>query len=219
MTACRDHEVRLPPPRTCVCHDSDRDNNRRRNRQNDYPRPTRNHILRRFGCRFARDGWGSMSLPQRVEVSLGLPWEGGSAAYANRIAAVSIGAIVSIDDVFLSIDEGESATPAGWWRGDIYAFMDSALPDGADLETNRGAVFRGLRHCIRVKGVFNRYDSPREDCCKLLQLFGRRTGFRTFARVNLARIPEEPDDTNHEREAHYAYGYYRGAHTRALCNR
>ena len=140
------------------------------------------------------------------------PRQGGAGAYTRGVAAVIVVTVVGVDDVLLPFDEGKPATAAGWWRGDVHVLMDSALPHGADFEANCGAVF-GLandRPCIRVKGVLDRDDSPCEDRRKLLQFFGRSPGFHTRARVNLRRVPKEPEDPSQERQAHQACGCERG---------
>ena len=187
-------------------------------RPEDFPGPTQGRITWLLRHRSARTGLRILSLPEGVEVSSGLPEEGSSTAYANCIAVVIIGAVVGIDDVVLSFDEGKPTTPASRWCGDIHVFVDSALPHGADLKANRRAIFRGVRLRIRIEGVLNREDPPGEDCGKLSQLVGRRTGLRTLTRVDLARVPEEPYEVNYEREAHCGYECDREPHPLTICD-
>ena len=195
----------LPTPHECVHHYPAYYKDRRGNHENDYPRPTHTRVLWLFGRWVTRPSLRSMPLTERVDVSLRLIKECSSTAYANGIATVSMITVVTIDDVLFCIIEGEPATAAGWWCGDVHFLVDSALPHRADLKANRGAVLRGVRRCIRVEGVSNRDDSPREDRRKLLQFFGRSPRLRTLTRVDLLGIPKEPEDTHHEREAHCGY--------------
>ena len=195
----------LTTPHKYVHHDPPYYKDSRSDRQNDYPRPAYARVLWLFGRWSARPGLRSTPRPERIDVSLRLPEEGCSTAYATGVAAVSIIAVVTIDDVLLSFDEGEPATPAGWWCGDIHFLMDSAFPHHVDLKANSGVVLRGDRRCIRVEGVSNRDHSPREDCRRLLQFFGSSPGLRTLTRVNLLGVPKEPEDTHQEREAHCGY--------------
>ena len=195
----------LTTPHKYVHHDPPYYKDSRSDHQNDYPRPADARVLWLFGRWSARPGLRSTPCPERIDVSLRLPEEGCSTAYATGVAAVSIIAVVTIDDVLLSFDEGEPATPAGWWCGDIHFLMDSAFPHHVDLKANSGVVLRGDRRCIRVEGVSNRDHSPREDCRRLLQFFGSSPGLRTLTRVNLLGVPKEPEDTHQEREAHCGY--------------
>ena len=117
-------------------------------------------VLWFFGRWSASPGLRSIPVPERVDIGLRLIKEGGPTAYANSVSAVSIITVVTIDDVLFPFDEGEPAAAADWWCGDVHVLMDSALPHGADLEANRGAVLRGDRRCIGIIGVLDRDDSP-----------------------------------------------------------
>ena len=183
-------------------------------RRYDYPRPCEG-VLRLFGRRPARPGLRSTARAERVDVGLRLFKEGGSTAYADGIAPVVIRAVVSVDDVLFTFYEGESAAPSSRRSGDVHVFMDSALPHGTDLEANRGAVLARNRRCVGIKGMLNRDHFPRENCWKLLHLFGGSPGFRTLTRVNLPRVPEEPDDTHRQREAPCHYSSARQPNTRS----
>ena len=158
-----------------------------------------------------------MSLAKHIDVLLRLPKEGSSTAYANRIAVVAVGTIVSIDDVLFPFDEGEPATPAGRWCRDIHVLTDSPLPHCADLEANRGTVVTGDRRCIGVEGVSNRDDSPREDCGRLLQFFGRSPWLCALTRMNLPWIPKKSEYTQHESEAYCDYRYRCETNPLPLC--
>ena len=68
------------------------------------------------------------------------------------------------------------------------------------------------------RGVLGRACSPRENCRKLLQLFGRSPRLRTLTRVDLPGFPKELEDTHHEREAQYGCSYGRGPNPLPLCN-
>ena len=107
----------LTTPHKYVHHDPPYYKDSRSDHQNDYPRPADARVLWLFGRWSARPGLRSTPCPERIDVSLRLPEEGCSTAYATGVAAVSIIAVVTIDDVLLSFDEGEPATPAGWWCG------------------------------------------------------------------------------------------------------
>ena len=144
-----------------------------------------------FGRWSAGPGLRIIPLPESVDVGLRLPKEGGPTAYANSVSAVSIITVVTVDDVLFPFDKGEPAAAAGWWCGDVHVLVDSALPHSADLEANRGAVLRGDRRCLGIIGVLDRDCSPRENCRKLLQLFGRSPRLRTLTRVDLPGVPKE----------------------------
>ena len=176
------------------------------------------HVLWFFGRWSTGPGLRSIPLPESVDVGLRLPKKGGPTAYANSVSAVSIITVVTVDDVLFPFDKGEPAAAAGWWCGDVHVLVDSALPHSADLEANRGAVLRGDRRCLGIIGVLDRDCSPRENCRKLLQLFGRSPRLRTLTRVDLPGVPKEPEDNHHEREAQYGYSYGRGPNPLPLCN-
>ena len=64
------------------------------------------------------------------------------------------------------------------------SFVDGALPDGGDLESDREMVVRCDNPALRVVGVLDRDDSPGEDGRELFEFFERRTGRHTRAGVN-----------------------------------
>ena len=189
----------------------------RGNSQNDVPCPFHTGVLWFFGRWPARPGLRILSHSERIDVVLRLPKEGSSTAYANSIAVVAVGTIVSIDDILFPFDEGETATSASRWCRNIHVLINSSLPHGVHLEANRGAVLRGDRRCIGVEGVSNRDDPPREYCGKLLKFFGRSPRLRTLTRMDLPGVPKKPEDTQHECEAHCHYWYRCETNPLPLC--
>ncbi len=116
-------------------------------------------------------GLRSMDISQCTEIFLGLHEEGCPTTYANGVASIGIWAVVGIDDVIFSFDETEATAPAGRGCCDVHILMDDALPYGADLYSNRGAVLGRDGDPIGIVGMLNQDDSARKDGGELLQLF------------------------------------------------
>ena len=92
---------------------------RRGNHQDDRPFPTHSRVLWSFGCWPATPILRGIPLPESVDVGLRSIKEGSSTAYSNGVAAVGMGAVVTIDDVLFPFDKREATTAAGRWRGDV----------------------------------------------------------------------------------------------------